>query len=706
MHSDDSCDTIIVGGEGADESESVETRHDDYEKSLKSLLHHFVRHNLSLKCLEDTAKLINGTPGATIKIPTTKYKLIKTFVSMSGFKIEFHIFCTHCKIYSNHIVDGAHECEECSRKLKATETNHFIYIPLEEQLKRLLNRHYDSVLSFAAGIDTNNSAPVKDVHDGKVVKNLMKSKNNLLCVMINSDGVALKKSGNKSFWSIQVICNFLPPYQRYQLPNILSVGFYYNNEKPDMLKFFRPLAIELKSLESNGFIFKNQVFRVAVTHAVFDLPAKAMFLKMKQFNGYDACGFCFQAGRHISDVGVRYGNDAECAELRKHEDFVAAMSKIMNTSSDIDVKGVAGVCPAISFEYFDLVKSFCLDYMHNTLLGLTKQLLEFWLNPKLKHASLIKKAARSRLNQRIAAIKPPKFISRLPRSLVQRKKFKASEFRSLLLYYLPVCLIGILEKKYLEHYTVLSACIYKLLSTEITDLDLSLAEHHLKLFVGQFEELYGTNCMTMNVHLLLHIVFCVRNLGPLWAQSAFAFESNNAIFSRYVRGNVDILAQIHGKYILHKFEHFNLPSNNPTESLAKLTDPKVIQLDEADVNAMSAHNIKVENRLAFSICCVYENSTDRFTCTHYIRSPKRIDYFVLLKSGFPVKVKYYIEYLEKKYAIIEPYEVVDNINHISELISKDKVAVCAADEIWMKMIYMNFAGMHYMTDRPNNFESD
>lgn len=491
MHSDDSCDTIILDGKGADEPESVEKRQDDYEKSLRSLLHHFVRHNLSLKCLEDTARLINDTPGATIKIPTTKYKLMKTFVSLSGFQIEFHILCTQCKIYSNHIVDGAHEYEKCSRKLKATETNHFIYIPLEEQLKRLLNRHYDSVVSFATGIDTNNSASVKDIHDGEVVKNLMKSKNNLLSVMINSDGVALKKSGNKSFWPIQVVCNFLPPYKRYHLPNILSVGFYYSNEKPDMLKFARPLAEELKSLESNGFIYKNRVFRVAVTHAVFDLPAKAMFLQMKQYNGYDACGFCLQAGKYISDLGVRYGNDTECAELRKHEDFVAAMHKIMNTSADNDVQGVTGICPATSFEHFDLVKSFCLDYMHNTLLGVTKQLLEFWLNPKLKHASLIKKTVRIRLNQRIASIKPPKFISRLPRSLDQRNKFKASEVRSMLLYYLPVCLKGILEKKYLEHFTVLSACIYKLLCTEITNLDLSLAEHHLKLFVGQFEELYA-----------------------------------------------------------------------------------------------------------------------------------------------------------------------------------------------------------------------
>ena len=31
--------------------------------------------------------------------------------------------------------------------------------------------------------------------------------------------------------------------------------------------------------------------------------------------------------------------------------------------------------------------------------------------------------------------------------------------------------------------------------------------------------------MTLNIHYLLHLPMCVRNLGPLWCQSCFPFET-------------------------------------------------------------------------------------------------------------------------------------------------------------------------------------
>ena len=37
--------------------------------------------------------------------------------------------------------------------------------------------------------------------------------------------------------------------------------------------------------------------------------------------------------------------------------------------------------------------------------------------------------------------------------------------------------------------------------------------------------------MAMNVHLLQHFPLCVRQLGPLWGFSCFAFENLNGFLS-------------------------------------------------------------------------------------------------------------------------------------------------------------------------------
>ena len=42
--------------------------------------------------------------------------------------------------------------------------------------------------------------------------------------------------------------------------------------------------------------------------------------------------------------------------------------------------------------------------------------------------------------------------------------------------------------------------------------------------------------MLANVHQLLHLADCVRNLGPLWSYSCFMFESLNGKLKRHCHG--------------------------------------------------------------------------------------------------------------------------------------------------------------------------
>ena len=50
---------------------------------------------------------------------------------------------------------------------------------------------------------------------------------------------------------------------------------------------------------------------------------------------------------------------------------------------------------------------------------------------------------------------------------------------------------------------------------------------------------------TLNVHGLMHLPDVVRNLGPLWANSCFPFETANGDIMQLFHGSTGIEKQVH-----------------------------------------------------------------------------------------------------------------------------------------------------------------
>lgn len=93
--------------------------------------------------------------------------------------------------------------------------------------------------------------------------------------------------------------------------------------------------------------------------------------------------------------------------------------------------------------------------------------------------------------------------------------------------YCLIFLEGILQKNYLDHLTLIAEVIHILNSDFITSKELETAGKLLSKYVHLFEEIFGKENMTFNVHLLTHLADTVRNWGPLWVHAAFRFESWN-----------------------------------------------------------------------------------------------------------------------------------------------------------------------------------
>ena len=138
---------------------------------------------------------------------------------------------------------------------------------------------------------------------------------------------------------------------------------------------------------------------------------------------------------------------------------------------------------------------------------------------------IIKAKDVKRINELLAKITPPREIHRKPRPFSEKAKWKATEWRTWILFYALPCLKDILPNEYFQLLSLFVRSISTLMKTSISEIDLRHCEEDLIAFVVRGQQLYGIRFMTFNVHSLLHLVDSVRMSGPLWATSAFVFES-------------------------------------------------------------------------------------------------------------------------------------------------------------------------------------
>lgn len=516
----------------SDFNESIDgsVNKNDRDELVEGVMKLYARHNLTKSAVEDIAQLINSVPGASVNIPATQYLLFRDFMSKSELKVFRHIFCKRCKEYTkfNFLKGNKLLCEGCHGNLKDS-SEWFAYLNVETQLKKIIDNYFTEIIDYKKTAKNRvHTDAVFDVHDGNLLRNILK-KDDFYSMTLNTDGVKIHNSISHSLWPLLIICNFLPPAHRFAEKNIIVAGLHYGSDKPDFLNFFEPLVEEFEKLSDQGIFMQSQRFKFIITHASLDLPCKAGVQNIRQFNGYDSCSYCMHPGEKTS-AGVRY-TIKNSVPLRNHSNMIKHTESALRTKSVIH--GVKGLSPLIGFKHFDLVKSVVIDYMHGVLLGVTKSQLSFWLDSEYhKKPFYITPKQRILLNSRIASIKPCRFISRRLVSLKDYKTFKASQFRHFLIYFYPA-LDGILDRKYLNHFRLLSSSIYMLLKPEISMEERKKARENMNRYVNEYQDLYGKSQMTMNVHGLKHLVDTVEDMGPLWAYSMFAFESLNGRLKKY-----------------------------------------------------------------------------------------------------------------------------------------------------------------------------
>ena len=124
---------------------------------------------------------------------------------------------------------------------------------------------------------------------------------------------------------------------------------------------------------------------------------------------------------------------------------------------------------------YNSLKGTGIDYMHCILLNIVRLLVNLWFDSC--HHSQAWSCSRliSVADDRLRSIRPPSSITRAPRTLRDRKFWKASEYRSWLFYYSLPVMLGLLPTQYYQHYGLLCHAIYILNSSSISPRSLKKA---------------------------------------------------------------------------------------------------------------------------------------------------------------------------------------------------------------------------------------
>lgn len=661
------------------------------QEQHNALLSFYSKSNVSLKNLEYVARLINETPGANHEIPSSHYMLTKSVRAASP--VEYYFECSMCNKFTLQNADSKSEifCIGCKRKFDKNDSNYFAFIPFKQYLKAVISQHVNQIVKYSE--ECKNSENLIDIQCGAIYKKIsaMYPNSTVLSLLLNTDGVKVFNSSTKQLWPIQLYLNFLPPSMRLAPENILVVGLYYGDKKPDISAFLLPFVKECRRIyDVNGFNIKYEEkeinFLPMVTHCSCDLPAKAMIQEFTSHIGFNACGYCKHPGVSVKNVSkkkssktVRYIRKANIP-LRNHKDTFLTMIKKSKNSQDGPIDGIKGLSCMVGFMNFDLVDGFPIDYMHCALLGTMKKLLQLWLDSCFFQKDFhIDKHGAAVLNQRIMSIKPTSNITRKPRSLDKSREFKANEYRSLLLYYLRYCLSGILSMKYVHHFQLFSAAIYMLLKFNVTNEDIARSETMLNNFV-------------------------VRNSGPLWTHSLFGFESNNGVLAKSVNGRYRIIEEMANKYILKRTLKLQKNESSAIESnyCSFIGNGRKKKLNAAEQLVFENHNLVSEEKNIR----IWESVHWRgqlYTSTNY-REVKSINYFVCLSDSSLGTVQFYFKYDNNFYAFFEKFEVLFETDHLLEVKSTSLLSIQKIETIVDKLLFMRINMRNIVTRVPNKYE--
>lgn len=354
-------------------------------------------------------------------------------------------------------------------------------------------------------------------------------------IVIGIDGLPISKSNSNQFYPILA-------YIRPNSSTVFPVGLYFGTEKPsDSNQYLNDFVNEAKFLVSNGILIQSKLYKVIIDVFCCDTPARAFVLRIKSHNGFFSCSRCEIEGEYKSNrMCFPY-----CAPNRQPRN--RTHMRYMNRSQERHHLATIDNSHVTEIPGVDIVNNFSLDYMHMVCLGVTKKLILLWMKgPLCVRLPSWKIVELSNLILNLKSNFTCEF-SRKPRRLEEVPRWKATEFRTFLVYVGPIILKGVVNDRCFKNFMSLNIAMIILLSPDFESL-VDYAQELLNYFVKTFGQIYGEYLMSHNIHGLLHLVEDYKKYGPLDNCSTFPFENYMKVIKSMLRKPDKPLEQVIVRY--------------------------------------------------------------------------------------------------------------------------------------------------------------
>ena len=240
------------------------------------------------------------------------------------------------------------------------------------------------------------------------IKNNFTGSERKILLSFSFDGLPLLISSNTQLWPI--LCEISGG-------KIIIVALYPGKSKPSNLDvFLNDFLQELCSLKLTGLTIKSVVNSVKVRAFLCDAPARSFLEGAVGHTGYYSCERCIIKGlwegrvvfNEEKEFCKRIDYDFSCQSYKQHEKYKSPLK-------------AAGI---------KCVSGFCLDYMHLICLGVVKRILNYFHKGPMVRLS---QAHILQISEKLVEFRNyiPSDFARMPQSLLEVDRWKATEFRQL-----------------------------------------------------------------------------------------------------------------------------------------------------------------------------------------------------------------------------------------------------------------------------------
>ena len=193
----------------------------------------------------------------------------------------------------------------------------------------------------------------------------------------------------------------------------------------------------------------------------------------------------------------------------------------------------------LSLPYFDPIQFTAIDTMHNLYLGTGKHAFKVWISE-----NVLTKDNLAEIDRRIRLFQVPSGVGRLPTNVSSNYGGRAMENMDNSI--LSSGSKGILPPNHLQCWLLLVRACTIFGQRIIRKSDITTAELN---YCKRFEDLYGKENCTIDLHLHLHLKDTFRDFGPSHSFWCFPYERFNGILGSYPTNSKAVEVQFMKKFL-------------------------------------------------------------------------------------------------------------------------------------------------------------